>query len=325
MKVEIAPYQLQPVEGSQLSTRRGVLLRVIFDDALSGYADCHPWPELGDAPLEAQLLLLASGRTTDLTGCSLAFARIDAKARQSRKNLFQDLEVPLSHGLMTTATSSSEKVISKLLSQGHRTLKIKMGFNIDEEADFLLHWQKTLLSMECTLRLDFNYRLSEHQFRGFLHKTRNVLPCIEFFEDPFPYHPQHWQAIREEYGIKLACDRECATALESPNACDFLVVKPAVQNTAPFLSEQRGLRPIVMTSYLDHPIGQLAAAYTAAVSMKDHPQAMSMCGLLTQHAYETTPFSERLLQNDAHLVPSLEGYGWGYDDLLEAMPWQSLT
>ena len=42
--------------------RRGALIRVG-----SGFADFHPWPELGDEPLETQLAKLARGETTPLT------------------------------------------------------------------------------------------------------------------------------------------------------------------------------------------------------------------------------------------------------------------
>ena len=56
--------------------RRGALLRVD-----GGFADVHPWPELGDANLDDQLALLARGETTPLTRASLQFASIDAAAR----------------------------------------------------------------------------------------------------------------------------------------------------------------------------------------------------------------------------------------------------
>src|SRR6476659_4640671 len=53
--------------------RRGALIRVD-----GGYADIHPWPELGDLPLDEQLALLARGETPSLTASSLEVASIDA-------------------------------------------------------------------------------------------------------------------------------------------------------------------------------------------------------------------------------------------------------
>ena len=59
-----------------MGARRGALIRVD-----GGFADVHPWPELGDAPLDEQLALLARGETTPLTRASLHWARVDADAR----------------------------------------------------------------------------------------------------------------------------------------------------------------------------------------------------------------------------------------------------
>jgi o-succinylbenzoate synthase len=55
--------------------RHGALIRVD-----GGFADIHPWPELGDLPLDQQLALLARDETTPLTQASLEFASIDAAA-----------------------------------------------------------------------------------------------------------------------------------------------------------------------------------------------------------------------------------------------------
>ena len=56
---------LSPLAGAR--TREGALIRVG-----DGFADVHPWPELGDAPLDEQLALLARGETTPLSERSLA-------------------------------------------------------------------------------------------------------------------------------------------------------------------------------------------------------------------------------------------------------------
>ena len=51
--------------------REGALLRVN-----DGFADVHPWPTLGDAPLDEQLALLARGELTPLTRASLRCAAL---------------------------------------------------------------------------------------------------------------------------------------------------------------------------------------------------------------------------------------------------------
>ena len=59
--------------------RQGALLR-----AGDGFADMHPWPELGDAPLDEQLALLARGETTPLTRRSTSSSRGSPAARRRR-------------------------------------------------------------------------------------------------------------------------------------------------------------------------------------------------------------------------------------------------
>ncbi|MEA2329564.1 MAG: hypothetical protein QOE68_4523, partial [Thermoanaerobaculia bacterium] len=94
--VEFWRYELTPKR--RLSSvaadgpRRGALIRVN-----GGYADVHPWPELGDLPLDEQLALLARRETTPLTQCSLEFASIDAAARRDGRSLFDGLTIPPSH------------------------------------------------------------------------------------------------------------------------------------------------------------------------------------------------------------------------------------
>src|SRR5258708_24582201 len=72
--------------------REGALIRIG-----DGFADVHPWPELGDLPLDDQLALLARGETTALTRQSLSFVSIDERARLASRSLFEGLTIPPSH------------------------------------------------------------------------------------------------------------------------------------------------------------------------------------------------------------------------------------
>src|SRR5947207_12510223 len=87
-------YELVPKRRlSAIAGRRvGALIRIS-----DGFADVHPWPELGDLPLDEQLSLLARGVTTPLTARSLCFAALDAEARAASRNLFEGLTIPPSH------------------------------------------------------------------------------------------------------------------------------------------------------------------------------------------------------------------------------------
>jgi len=295
-------YELKPkrrlsavaAEGS----RHGALIRVD-----GGVADVHPWPELGDAPFEEQLAMLARGETTPLTRASLEFARLDAAARREGRNLFEGLTIPPSHWPGPDPPA------------GFDTVKLK---SIDRIPDHL------------RLRIDFNATLTPDEFV----RIAATLPRerIDFIEDPCPYDAATWLDLRARTGLRLALDRaiakehrqECLchrshskepmwhrhSCLCSFEGAGVLIIKPALEPVPNTDSE------VVVTSYMDHPIGQLCAAYAAA-----NAGITTTCGLITHVLYENDPFIERMRIDGTRLVPA-GGLGWGFDDLLERLPWR---
>jgi O-succinylbenzoate synthase len=261
-------------------SRHGALIRVD-----GGFADIHPWPELGDAPLDEQLAMLARGETTPLTRASLEFANIDADARREGRSLFEGLTIPPSHW----PGADPPDVFN--------TAKLK---NIDRIPD------------RVRLRIDFNATLTPEEFL----RIAATLPRdrIDFIEDPCPYDAATWVELRSRTGLRLALDRAGATEHRhsSANSFDVLVIKPAIQQIPDTDAE------IVVTSYMDHPIGQLCAAYAAA-----RAGITTTCGLITHVLYEADPFIERMQLDGTRLLPPA-GTGWGFDDLLKGLPWQKL-
>lgn len=257
--------------------RRGALIRVD-----GGFADVHPWPELGDANLDEQLALLARGETTPLTRRSLWFASMDAEARREGRSLFEGVTIPESHWLLVDDVPPA-----------FDTVKVKMPRLLDPS---LARYR---------LRLDFNAVLTPDAFARFLDNLDPALQ-IEFVEDPCPYDDAIWRELRKR--VRLAADRERGAE------ADVVVVKPAVEEVP------NDPREIVVTSYMDHPVGQLFAAVECGrlVRMSDR------CGLLTHLIYEPNAFSERLGIDGTRLVPP-GGAGIGFDDLLENLPWRRLT
>lgn len=254
------------------SARHGALLRVD-----SGFADVHPWPELGDAPLDEQLALLGRGETTPLTRASLHLARIDSEARKQGVSLFEGLTIPESHWPGNDPP------------EGFDTIKIK---GIVPVPDHL------------RLRIDFNARLSADEFL----RIADTLPKdrIDFVEDPCPYDEARWQDLRERTGLRLALDRFEGVA-------DVLVHKPALQTSFPRFNGD-----VVVTSYMDHPVGQFFSAHVAARNRVD-----ARCGLFTHVLYEPDAFIERIRADGARLLPP-DGTGVGFDDLLEDLPWTKI-
>jgi O-succinylbenzoate synthase len=311
--IEYWRYELTPKRRlsavANAGPRRGALIRVD-----GGVADLHPWPELGDLSLDDQLALLARGETTPLTKASLSFASIDASARRDGRNLFDGLTIPLSHWPGPDPPPEFD------------TVKLK---SIDVIPD------------RVRLRIDFNATLTAEEFV----RISTSLPRerIDFIEDPCPYDASVWRDVRKRTGFRLALDRapsssqhrqECLcdtnsddneilrashhpmwhrhSCLCSVNSYDVLILKPAL-GEIPCTDKE-----IVVTSYMDHPIGQLCAAYAAATA-----NITTTCGLITHVLFENDPFIERMRIDGTRLVPP-SGTGWGFDDLLEKLPWQKL-
>lgn len=267
-------YELKPkralsaLAGSR--ARQGALLRTE-----TGFADIHPWPELGDAPLDEQLTRLARNETTALTAASLRFAALDGEARARGVSLFDGVTIPESHWPGPDPPPEFD------------TAKIKGADRLPDRV---------------RLRIDFNNLGTPAEVEA-LPRER-----IDFVEDPFPYDAKQWRALRERTGLRLALDRGTAE-----DGVDVLVVKPAVQEVPKTEKE------IVVTSYMDHPVGQLGAAYIAS----KHATS-SRCGLITHVLYERDVFIEQLALHGMRLVPP-RGIGIGFGDLLEHLPWRRLT
>src|SRR3989338_1168896 len=90
--ITVSPYTLIPRSVTlgvrSIKMARGFLLRLQWSSGQVGYADCFPWPELGDDPLEIQRLRLKQKKTTLLLEQSLTFAQVDAAARAAGRSVF---------------------------------------------------------------------------------------------------------------------------------------------------------------------------------------------------------------------------------------------
>jgi O-succinylbenzoate synthase len=89
-------------------------------------------------------------------------------------------------------------------------------------------------------------------------------------------------------------------------------------------SDQAGeLQRVVVTSYMDHPLGQAFAAWEAGRLALQFPGLVGVCGLQTHHLFEPDAFTEAL----GPWAPSFQappGKGLGFDDLLGKLPWKRL-
>jgi len=316
MKCEFSPYTLEYNPDfhaiQKQSKRYGALLKVTFLDGLIGYADCHPWPELGDQPLLEQLKALKEKKTTSLLTCSLNFARLDAEARSQQQSLLSPHDGPINHFLITDLSQWNKEKIDFLRIKGFKRIKIKLGYSLNSEITDLLN---LFSSTSLNLCFDFNEKLSYNTFKSFILAIDSLKPLIDYIEDPFPYDPILWTAAQKELQIPLACDRQALFASHYPNSFSKLIIKPAILPLELF--DHIPHQNLIITSYLDHPLGQLSAAYMAA---KIDPKQQNIHGLLSHHAYKPNIFSLQLSDNHPQFTCP-KGSGFGFEKELSQLPW----
>jgi O-succinylbenzoate synthase len=151
--------------------------------------------------------------------------------------------------------------------------------------------------------------------------------AIEFIEDPCPWNLGTWAQLRENAHVPLALDHDSEDIFSTASAegdpvaklLSDVVVKPAVQD--PALIENTALKYVV-TSYLDHPVGQMGAALEAGYLAEK--VKVATCGLLSHSSYEPNAYSEAFPSKGPAFTPRLNEVGIGFGDLLEKENWQEL-
>jgi o-succinylbenzoate synthase len=300
---------------NSVSRRRefeGVLIQID-----GGFGCIHPWPELGDPPLEKCLADLAGARRWPIVRRAIRCTEFDRAARVFDHSLFEDTEVPSSHATIATLDAAE---VALAVEAGFQIVKIKAGREIASEMKWLDEMAAEYPTMKW--RLDFNESLSpadaEHFLTGLAEPTR---AAIDFIEDPCPYSDSAWRALHKKTRVKLAVDRESAPLSA---AAQVMVIKPAIDE--PFLLAEAAIRNqqrVILTSYMDHPVGQTFAAWEAGRLGLQFPGLPGVCGLQTHHLFEPDAFTECLGPwAPAFQIPP--GNGLGFDDLLDALPWTRL-
>ncbi len=301
-----SPYRLQPLQ--QLNAKQaagevhGVLLR--HED---GVGCLQPWPTLGEEPLDYHLGELARGRNTPLVNAALNCCRVDGIARRAGHNLLQAGTIPLSHATLTNFPDDA--TCSRLRDDGFTHVKIKVQ-GADQDLAMKL---ERLSGKGFMVRLDFNYTSTEAKFLAFAaNLSAATKRCLDFIEDPFPCVADSWRAAEQTTGIRLALDRSAPGGTTDLSHPSVSIWKPAVE------SVPRAARRVIVTSNMDHAIGQMyAAAMAAQLGTSDY------CGLLTHGLFAEDDFFAQVKSiGPALLAPS--GTGLGFDELIERLPWKQL-
>ncbi len=305
-RIDIHRYTLRSAEPLNSRSNRleheGALIRVD-----GGYGCIHPWPELGDEPLDLQLKVLAAGGSNPLISAARECAAYDASLRRKGCGLPGGL-IPESHWLVLPGDSPDSA-----REEGFHCAKIKASSVDADLRREILRW----FDAGFRIRLDFNESLASGAFLPFWKELSDEERAgIDFVEDPESYSEAGWNRLRVA-DVPLAVDRD---AEDRWVPGDIFVVKPS--RPAPKVKLDSRL---LVTSYMDHAIGQMFAAHKAAEIYEGELRYDRLaCGLLTHRCFENDEFFERIRCEGPRLLP-VEGTGLGFDDLLEKLPWKRLN
>lgn len=324
IQIFYSPYKISPITSlnaaSGNSPREGALLKVVWSDGLEGYADLHPWPELGDVPLSVQLADLKKGRMSSMVEQSIWLARRDAAARKENKNILDFGAKIKNNFVISDITQLKPGALDEIRKEGFDTVKVKVGRDLTKEAEALTH----LAACPLYIRLDFNGLGNWQVFEKFMSSIpRSVRALIEYVEDPFPFDLASWAEARKL--VKIAADNQNAKIpwdhlTKSP--CDVLVIKPAKVDVdkALELCKKWNMKAAV-TSYMDHPVGVVHAVGVAMELKKLHGDMILEAGCLTHRLYQMDSFAAQMTSQGPYLL-KVKGTGVGFDKLLKGITWQ---
>jgi O-succinylbenzoate synthase len=211
----------------------------------------------------------------------------------------------------------------RVVEEGWRAIKTKGWGNVGEVLRWLDSFASKSAGADVRLRVDFNSCLQPHQFRNFMDwMTPRVRERLDFVEDPFPYEPERWAQMQERYGVTLALDKQLRGASEG---FEVAVLKPGRRDWREITDGLPPQKRVVMTSAMDHAIGQSFAAWEAAVAWQELGDRMDLCGLSTEHLFAEDEFFARLKSRGGQLQVDREGTGLGFDNELRKLPWQRLS
>lgn len=327
IKISYSPYQLKPQHllnsNASAEERSGFLLKVEWpEDGRVGYADLHPWTELGDASIEDQMSDLRLGRMSSQIEQSVWLADRDAHMRKEGRGIFDSMPSVRNNFIVTDFSKVNEELLAQLLKQQFTSLKVKVGRDLAKEARFV----NQVAAKGFSLRLDFNAAASLSTVKKFIHDLNpSTLSKLEYIEDPIPFDMEEWALLRQL--VPLALDNQFSRVDWSEVTAvpfDVLIVKPAKIDVskAVQICQQFKLRATV-TSYMDHPVGVMHALGIAMDLKKKFPNMMNDPGCLTHTLYQMDSFSAAVTAQGPYFMGAKD-VGIGFTSLLEKLTWYKL-
>jgi O-succinylbenzoic acid--CoA ligase len=291
--IYIHRYQLlrnQPANAKTTSLiQLGALIKYVDRQGNFGVSDLCPWPSLGDQTLQQELL--TQGK---LFRRALELAKIDLQARKNKIKLISDVVIKNHLLIQDYKTFDFKNCVAEVV-------KIKGDRDYKSLAEIL----NSLVLSNLQLRIDFNFCLSESQFRDFLKLLNlDILKKIETIEDPFPFELKSWTELNQTVCLSLDwSELQSADAMSWPHT----ISKPVRKPQDSFL---------YMTSSMDHPVG-VAHGLAQAQKWPDR-----IHGFLTLSSYQPTEFHSAFQQSGTDLKYISDGFGIGFESLLQNLIWE---
>lgn len=261
--------------------KSGFIVRIEDHEGNFGVADLCPWPHLGDLPLSEEIKSKGP-----LFLRSLELAMEDLVARRDQQVLCEPFTIQ-NHFLVADWRDFDVARFST-----NYIFKFKCG---KEYVDFA-KWLNANMEKAGRIRLDFNARLEESEFKNFLDLLQpDVLKKIEVIEDPFSFDAKKWSVYSNRVSVASDFEKPLARAEKWP----IRINKPSRESFEPDC--------LYTTSSMDHPIG--------------HVHAMRFAGLMEQrrHGFMTILehqnseyFADFEIEQDKIKYKS-DGFGVGFE------------
>lgn len=298
MGLSYSPYQLTATKSlnSQMNktVRSGVLLKFSQGKEV-GYADYHPWTKLGDIDIPTFLTIIKYHPEHPLTQVMKSFLRDDISWQNHipQKSFFN-------HDLcLDFAELTQQKKIS--------VIKMKIGHQIDKEQMAIKKVTKKFPQIR--LRLDANHALSLKQTLAFWNMfSPEEKTCIEYLEDPFPYHASSWRELKK-YNIPLGLDHFAENTQDiSPDSYDFLIFKPNIKSYDSF---KKNNKDMIFSSSMGHDLGR----FHSYCRLLEKGDLNLYHGIHTPHIYEEQ--QDIFLMKENRVTPQIGTIKKFYEELAQ--------
>lgn len=266
-------------------SKEGFLLKACDHYGNIKYADCSPWPSLGDEDLTSHVEQLTKlGQPSSL----VLNAILNAPNWSSVGYEMLALDQPPSHTLVTHIPMSLEQITSRM------TLKVKIGRSPQNEIDWLIKVNEKYPLVRW--RLDANALFTNSQWKSFWSQLpAQVQAQVDYVEDPFEYQAKLWADWNQQ--VPLALDFATKPHLADPDSYQIYVFKPSRQSKQILSSIKH--KPIAITSQLGHAIDCLNSLYFYQQLLAQGYQLLSMVGCLNQNIYDD-PFYQVMQINQGY-------------------------